>query len=89
MTLAEAEAQLLTVNAAIEQLIQGKRLTKLVVDSGQGKREYTYQEISMQMLQTLKVELQAVVNALTPGTPAAPVFATNMSFEHIVRKGVR
>ena len=85
MTLAEAQAQLLTVNAAIEQLINGKRVTELKVGSGAFQRAYRYQEITMDSLLALRDELLATIASLSP--TALPTFTTNMSFQHIVRKG--
>ncbi len=86
MTLAEAEAQLVTVNAAISQLISGKTVTELHVGSGAFQRFYKYQEISLESLIALRNELLATIAVLSP-TPPAPVFAVNMSFQNIIRKG--
>jgi hypothetical protein len=84
LTLAEAEAQLATVNTAIQQLISGKKVTELHVGSGAFQRFYKYQECSMENLLQLRAELLGLINTLSP---SLPTFAGNMSFQNIVRKG--
>lgn len=83
ITLTEATAQLQTVNTAISNLIDGKRLTILQVGSGTFKRTYTYQEITMEALKEHRDELIAVINSLSPETPK---FNLNMHIPLIVRK---
>lgn len=61
MTKAEAEAQLITVNAAIQQIIEGKRITQLKVGSGSFTRLYTHQEISLEALKELRDELLTII----------------------------
>ena len=86
MTLAEAEASLATVNAAINQLVTGKTVNELHVGSGAFQRFYKYQEVSMESLLALRSELLALIGVLSPAPPA-PLFAVNMSFQNIIRKG--
>ena len=85
ITLAEAQAQLATVQAAINQLLIGKTVTELKVGSGPFQRVYKYQECSMDNLLQLKDELLSIIAALSPATLAT--FGTNRSFQHIIRKG--
>lgn len=84
-TLVELQADLATVNAAIQQIIQGKRVTQLLVGSGTFRRQYTYQEISLDMLKGLRDELLAQINILAPTTP---VFKTNMTIPMVVGKDI-
>ena len=53
MTKTEAELQLSQVNAAIEQLLLGKRLSKLEIGSGTDKHVYEMTEISLEGLKAL------------------------------------
>jgi hypothetical protein len=85
MTITEAEAQLLTVNAAIQQLIDGKRLTQLEIGSGSFKRVYKNQEINLSDLLTLRNELRNIISALQP--TVQPIFRTNCSIPLLVDKG--
>jgi len=84
ITLADAEAQLATVQAAINQLLTGKTVTELRVGTGAFPRVYRYQECSMDNLIKLRDELTSLIGALSP---TLPTFSPNMSFQHIVRKG--
>lgn len=83
LTLDEATAQLATVNAAIEALIQGKRLKELRVGSGSFQRLYTFSEITIESLKEHRDELLAEINALSATTPT---FKTNMTIPLIVSK---
>lgn len=56
-TILEVQAELNTVNSAIQQLIAGTRLTELRVGSGDFARLYRYQEISLDNLQAIRDEL--------------------------------
>lgn len=85
MTLAEAQAQLTTVNAAIDQLLSGNRLTQLRVGSGTFQRLYTYQEISLESLTALRNELNSVIDALSP---AIPIFRNNATIPLKVSKDI-
>jgi hypothetical protein len=85
ITLAEAEAQLVTVSAAISTLLTGKRISELEVGSGSFKRRYKYTEITLSSLQALRDELLAIISSLSPAT--LPKFAQNMTIPLLVRKG--
>lgn len=85
ITLEEAQAQLLTVQAAIEQLVMGKRITQLKVGSGTFQRLYVYQEINLETLTTLRDELLRKINSLEG---KLPTFATNMHIPMVVGKGI-
>lgn len=83
ITLEEAEAQLATVQAALQDFVAGKRLTRLEVGSGNFRRIYQYSEISYENLIAMRNELQEIVDMLTPVEPS---FRTNCSIPLIVKK---
>jgi hypothetical protein len=56
-TLAEVQADLTTVNSALQELISGNRLTQLRIGSGDFARFYQYQEITFENLTLVKNEL--------------------------------
>lgn len=86
LPLEEAQAQLTTVNAAIQQLIDGKRISELRVGSGQFARQYKYQEITMDSLRQLRAELLEVINIYAKQSGQLPVFARNMQIPMVVGK---
>jgi hypothetical protein len=63
-TILEVQAELNTVNSAIQQLIAGTRLTELRVGSGDFARLYRYQELSLDNLQAIRDELLQELAAL-------------------------
>jgi len=83
MTKAEAEAELLIVNAAISDLIQGKRITQLQVRSANFQRLYGYQEITLEGLKAYRDELLGIINSLTD---ELPTFRKNTTIPLIVKK---
>lgn len=84
--LAEAQAQLLTVNTAIQNLISGQRITELSVGSGAFKQMYKYQEITMDNLRQIRAELLEVINIYAQQNGSLPVFAKNMQIPMVVQK---
>jgi len=85
ITLEEAERQLLTVNAAIEALIAGKRLNQLRVGSGTFARLYVFSEITLENLKQHRDELLSVIGGLED---VAPEFTKNMHIPLIVSKEI-
>lgn len=85
MTLVEAQAQLATIQAALQTMISGKRVTQLKVGSGQFIREYKYQDISMELLRQLQSETLALIDSLS-ATPVLPNFANNKTIPLLVNK---
>jgi hypothetical protein len=85
MTLADAEAALLTVNVAISDLFQGKRVTELDIGSGTFKRRYKYAEITLESLYILRNEYRSIISNLQPDIK--PVFRTNCNIPLITEKG--
>ncbi|MCK9622610.1 MAG: hypothetical protein M0R47_19000 [Methylobacter sp.] len=83
MTLAEAEAQLLTVNTAISDIIAGKRVTQLRIGSGNFQREMKFSEITIEALKELRSELMEIINSYNN---VAPVFRTNATIPLTVGK---
>lgn len=84
ISLDEAEKQLLTVNAAIQEILAGKRITQLHIGSGNLTRTYMYQEINIEMLYSLRQELMEVIASYST---APPKFGTNLNFPLKVTKG--
>lgn len=58
-TLAQVQAELVTVNAAIQEVISGTRLTQLRVGSGDFARLYVNQEVSLESLYAIQALLLA------------------------------
>ena len=86
MPLTEATTQLATVNAAIQDLVAGKRITELRVGSGSFAQMYKYQEITMDNLRQIRSELLEVINIYNQQSGALPVFAKNMQIPMVVQK---
>jgi hypothetical protein len=57
-TLADVRAELVTVNAAIQQIISGQRLTEIRIGSGDFLRVYKNQQVNLDDLYAIKAELQ-------------------------------
>lgn len=83
MTLQEAELQLVTVQAAISNLIAGKRINQLRVGSGTFSRLYVFSEIMLSELKEHRDELLQYINSMTE---TLPVFKKNMTIPLLVRK---
>lgn len=66
-TITEVQAELNTVNSALQELISGRRLTQLRIGSGEFARLYQYQELTFDALkqeqQNLLDELAILENA--------------------------
>lgn len=56
-TITEVQADLAVVNAALQDLIAGKRLTQLRLGSGDFTRLFQYQEITYEVLKAEQAEL--------------------------------
>ena len=84
ITLAEAEAQLLQINVAIQDLILGKRISELKVGSGEFSRWYKFEEVTLEALTAYRTELRSIIAALTPA--AVPIFRANACIPLITRK---
>jgi len=83
LPLEEARAQLVTVNAALQSIISGKRITELRIGSGNFQRLLKYQEITFDELKILQQELLITIDSYAPSTP---VFRTNAHIPMVVRK---
>lgn len=84
MTLEEAQLQLTQINTAIENLLQGKRITQLRVGSGTFQRLYTYQEISYEALIQERDKLLTYINSLS--TDPTPKFMQYTSIPLYLKK---
>jgi len=74
LPLIEAQAQLVTVNAALQDIISGKRIAELRIGSGDFQRTLRYQEVTFDELKTLQQELMITIDSYAS---AKPVFRTN------------
>ena len=83
-SLAEAQAELSKVNAAIQALLEGKRINEFRVGSGEFLRTYRSSEITLESLRDLRSELLIEIAGLTPQT--TPVFRTNSTIPLVVHK---
>lgn len=66
---AELQAELVTLNAAIQTMVAGDRLTELRVGSGEFARVYRFSEITLEGLKALRDEAQAELDAVSDVTP--------------------
>jgi hypothetical protein len=85
LPLEEARSQLITVNAAIQNIISGKRIAELRIGSGDFQRTLRYQEVTFDELKILQQELLITVDAYAP---AVAVFRTNTHIPMIVGKDI-
>ena len=83
-TEAEIQAEIVTIDAALQEIISGTRLTRLQVGSGEFARIYEHQEISYETLKAEKTNLLAELDTLTPTDDM--VFRTNTSIPLVVTK---
>ena len=83
-TEAEVQAEIDTINAALQEIISGTRLTRLQVGSGEFAKIYEHQEISYENLKTEKAILEAELDTLTPTSEMT--FRTNTSIPLVVTK---
>jgi hypothetical protein len=63
-TVIQVQADLTTVNSALQDLIAGKRLTQLRLGSGDFQRHYNYQEITYDVLKAEQADLTQELAAL-------------------------
>jgi hypothetical protein len=85
LPLEEAKTQLITVNAAIQNLIEGKRISELKVGSGGFQRLLRYQEITIDSLREIQKELLVLIDSYEP---TKPKFRTNAHIPMIVTKDI-
>lgn len=81
--LEEARAQLVTVNAAIQDIISGKRISELRIGSGDFMRLLRYQEVTFDELKTIQRELLTIIDSYAITTPT---FRTNAHIAMVVTK---
>lgn len=64
-TATEIQADLDIINAALQELVSGNRLTRLQLGSGEFSRVYEFQDLTYDNLKQEKTELQAELDTLT------------------------
>ena len=79
ITLAEAQAQLITVKAAISEYLVGTRRRSLKLGGKEFNREIINADIKLSDLISERVRLETIITALSP-TVQVPVFRKNTSF---------
>ena len=83
-TIQEVQAELNTVNAAIQETIRGTRLTQLRVGSGDFARLYVHQEVTIENLKLIREELLQELEILQPS--GGIQFRTDSNIRTITRK---
>lgn len=83
ITLAEAEAELLIVNKAIQDLIENKRINEHKLATGEFSRWYKFDTVSLDTLMAYRRELRSLITALQP--EVAPTFRSNACIPLVVR----
>ena len=85
LTLAAAQAELLTVNAALSDLYTGKRRKKVELGSHAFKRSYEFVDPAdmLKVLRTERASLTEYINTLTQTTQ---VFRANTNIPMIVSR---
>jgi hypothetical protein len=86
MTLEEAQANLATVNAAIQTIVEGKRVLRLEVREAGFLRVKENQEVTLDALRAYRNELLLLIGTLQT-TPVAPTFRQFATIPLIVNKG--
>jgi hypothetical protein len=84
--LAEAQTLLVQTQKAISDIISGKRINFLKINSDNFNREYHYSESTLSDLYKLRDDLLETIAALSPNTPAQ--FNKNSCFNLKVGKRV-
>ncbi len=85
LDITEITIQLATVNAAIQQLMEGKRIHELRVGSGTFQRLYVYSEVTLDSLMALRRELLEMLQDLEE---ALPRFRINSTIPLLVSKDI-
>jgi len=85
LPLEEAKIQLATVNAAIQTLISGKRISELRVGSDGFQRLLRYQEITIESLREIQKELLILIDSYESNKPK---FRTNAHIPMVVTKDI-
>lgn len=87
ISLVDAQTQLAIIQAALQDIISGKRINSLKVGSAQFTREYRYQEIDIATLRQLQTDYLTDIawwNSQMSGS--LPVFANNKTIPLLIRK---
>jgi hypothetical protein len=74
--LTDAQDALVTVNTAINEILSGKRRNRLEVGSGDFRRVFEYQQITLEELTRYRNELLQIIAALQEETPTFRTYAT-------------
>jgi hypothetical protein len=80
ITLEQAQADLVVVNSALSELIQGKRRSKLQLQTSDFNRVYEMQDITYDNLVAERTRLEGIIASLTPIAETVPKFRPNTSF---------
>jgi hypothetical protein len=83
-TIQQVQSELDTVNAAIQELISGNRITQLRIGSGDFARLYHYQEITIENLQDIRANLLQELAVLSQDSEIK--FRTSCNFPFQIAK---
>jgi len=83
-TALEIQTDIDNLQAALQDLYLGKRLTTLIIGTGDSQRRYSYQEITKEKLQEGINDLRAEL--LSVSASAEPVFRSYASMPIIINK---
>ena len=87
LTLDQLNRELSLVNSRIEQLIQGKAVTRLKVGSSSFARDYMYEATSLADFQEYRKYLIQEIH--DKSVDATPTFRTNATIPNMVRKQIQ
>jgi hypothetical protein len=82
-TLEQAQADLASVNIAIEKLISGRTLLEIKISSAEMSRWSSFGQVSLEGLKAYRRELLDYINSISP---AAPVFRSTGCMQVRVEK---
>jgi hypothetical protein len=84
LTLTELYQELAAVNAAIQSILNGKRVTELRIGEDNFLRGYKYSDVTLDNLRSYREDLLNNISALEPDV--RPVFRSNATIPLVVSK---
>ena len=82
-TVEELQADLVIVNNATSELIQGKRVSRFRIGSGTSIREYQFGEVTIERLQLGRTRILSEISNLTA---SEPTFRTSSVMQAVYNK---
>ena len=84
ISLTEAEAELVIVNIAIQDLLKGTRINEHKITSSEIARWYRFTDVTLDSLLSYRTELRALIEALQPAV--TPIFRNNACIPLVVNR---